>query len=175
MPLKPLAFFTYHNLKFHLCCSISQSPFVPVCCYCDLAPWSKTSEDISVTVQAWTQEGSEIGGSCLPTCSATVLISPRHLPRVGWALPHQLLIKKMPPQTRLGSMLTETVSQLRFPFLSDSGLYQVHKNKPAYHVSSIDWFIHSFRSWRLSLERARQMLPTGLYLVSVPCLPFILK
>lgn len=67
MPFKKaLVFFTYPNLKFHLCCSISQSPFVLVCF---LLLWSgdkiKKQLDISVTVQAGTQEGSKAGGSCL--------------------------------------------------------------------------------------------------------------
>lgn len=38
------------------------------------------------------------------------------LPSMEWAIPHQLLIKKMPPQTWVQATVVETISQLRLPF-----------------------------------------------------------
>lgn len=48
-------------------------------------------------------------------------------PTEGWALVHQLAIKKMPPQTRPQDSLKEAIPQRGSLFPHNSGLYQVDK------------------------------------------------
>lgn len=61
-------------------------------------------------------------GLLLLACSATFLLEPRitcpgtALPTVGWALLHQIAVKKTLPWTCLKANLMEAMLPLRFPF-----------------------------------------------------------
>ena len=46
-------------------------------------------------------------------------------PTMGWTLPHQSLIRKMPPQTCLQANHTESFSQYKLPLPNESSLCRV--------------------------------------------------